>query len=48
MIKITMCIINFYLIKKKLNDKENILITLSSNFLKPFKNGLLNIPQLNI
>ena len=35
--------------KKKIEDKENsVLITLSGNFLKPFKNGLLNVPQINL
>ena len=35
--------------KKKKEEKENsVLITLSGNFLKPFKHGLLNIPQINL
>ena len=46
--KIILHIINFYL-KKKTEDKENsVLITLSGNFLKLFKNSLLNIPQINL
>ncbi len=46
--KIILHIINFYL-KKKTKEKENsVLITLSGNFLKLFKNSLLNIPQINL
>ena len=41
---------NKFLFKKnKIEDKENsVLITLSGNFLKLFKNSLLNIPQINL